>query len=100
MTDLQYQQVLNNLAFLSQDPFALPFHLSIKTGSTQISDTGTARADFDLHTFTGSVPSLTGSLRSWTSGEQSRLPTTRPFACFASRTSERRVSRRPSRWLK
>ena len=40
ITDIQYEQVLNNLARLSQDPNSLPSALDIKTGSTQVSDTG------------------------------------------------------------
>jgi hypothetical protein len=41
ITDLQYQQVLNNLAMISGDREALPWALTLKAGSTQFSDSGT-----------------------------------------------------------
>jgi hypothetical protein len=44
ITDLQYQQVLNNLAMFSQNPNALPSVLDFKNGSTQVSDIGNLTA--------------------------------------------------------
>lgn len=41
LTELQYQQVLNNLAMFICDPYALPSHVAIKAGTTQAADTGT-----------------------------------------------------------
>ena len=40
ITELQYQQVLNNLAMLSYDPFALPTMLALKNGTAQVADSG------------------------------------------------------------
>ncbi len=40
LTDLQYRQVLSNLAMFSKNAEALPFHINLKDGSAQIADTG------------------------------------------------------------
>jgi hypothetical protein len=63
LTDLQYQQVLDNLAMFSSDPDALPWHVNLKTGAVQVTDSGTAgflgQTDF-THNFASS-PTLSGS---------------------------------------
>jgi len=41
VTDLQYRQVLNNLAMFHLNPHALPSLANMKTGATQVGDTGT-----------------------------------------------------------
>jgi hypothetical protein len=41
LTELQYQQVLNNLAMAYCDPYVLPSLIAIKSGTTQTADTGT-----------------------------------------------------------
>src|SRR5208283_1085864 len=41
VVDLEYQQVLNNLAMFSLNPAALPSLATLKTGATQVGDTGT-----------------------------------------------------------
>jgi hypothetical protein len=61
MTDFQYQQVLNNLALLSKDPYSLPWHLTIKTGTSQVSDTGTAGLAPGIVAIINTEPILTGS---------------------------------------
>lgn len=61
VTEFHYEQILNNVAFLINDPYALPSHLSVKTGSTQISDSGSAAVAFDLRRFSGTVPNVSGS---------------------------------------
>ncbi|WP_435015591.1 hypothetical protein TA3x_003135 [Tundrisphaera sp. TA3] len=47
---LQYQQVLDNLAAFSANPSALPWHISLREGTTQITDSisGGALVDIDL----------------------------------------------------
>ena len=42
LTDLQYRQVLSNLAMFSQNPAAIPFHINVKDGSAQVTDSGSA----------------------------------------------------------
>ncbi|HVS37255.1 MAG TPA: hypothetical protein VMS17_16965 [Gemmataceae bacterium] len=44
LTDIQYQQVLDNLAMFVQDPAALPYFSLTPTGSVGIQQTGTASA--------------------------------------------------------
>lgn len=48
LTELQYQQVLDNLATLCFDPNVLPWHVALTTGSAQVTDSGTAGISFDL----------------------------------------------------
>jgi hypothetical protein len=61
MTDFQYQQVLNNIALLANDPNALPWHLTIKSGTSQVSDTGTAGLAPGIVILNNSEPFLTGT---------------------------------------
>ena len=44
LPELQYQQVLNNLALFAANPSALPWHVNLKEGTSQITDSGTAGA--------------------------------------------------------
>jgi hypothetical protein len=66
LTELQYQQVLGNLAMLSVDPDALPAHATLRDGSAQIQDYGALTASGawgnseGFRLATGS-PSLSGS---------------------------------------
>ncbi|MBX9582076.1 MAG: hypothetical protein K2X87_17360 [Gemmataceae bacterium] len=50
LTDLQHQQVLDNLAAIACNPEALPWHTKVKGGLVQITDQGTATfgAEFGL----------------------------------------------------
>ncbi len=60
LTELQYQQVLGNLAMMSLDPSALPSHANLRNGSAQIQDAGIA----NLVAFTSgsqTLPGVTGS---------------------------------------
>ena len=61
LTELQYQQVLGNLAMLSFDPYALPAHANLRDGSAQISDFGALAAGPNLVSTANSSPTLTGS---------------------------------------
>jgi hypothetical protein len=57
LTDLQYQQVLDNLAMYCQDPTALPWHVNLQNGAVQVADAGSLGtiAQTDLsHVFTWS----------------------------------------------
>jgi hypothetical protein len=40
LTDLQYQQVLNNLAMYCEDPTAMPWHVNLQNGAVQVADAG------------------------------------------------------------
>jgi hypothetical protein len=48
LTELQYQQVLNNLALFAGNPAALPWHITLREGTTQITDSGNGGAAVDL----------------------------------------------------
>jgi hypothetical protein len=50
LTELQYQQVLNNIAMLSRDPDALPSHVNLRDGSAQIQDNGSILSPSNLPT--------------------------------------------------
>jgi hypothetical protein len=52
-TDLQYQQVLNNLAMFCKNPSALPYFGVAGTGVTQVADNGSATGGFLFHPFMG-----------------------------------------------
>jgi hypothetical protein len=63
LTDLQYQQVLDNLAMYCKDPTALPWHVNLQNGAVQVADAGSIGtiAQTDLsHAFTWS-PYFIGS---------------------------------------
>jgi hypothetical protein len=63
LTDLQYQQVLNNLAMYCKDPTALPTHVNLQNGAVQVADAGSvgtiAQSDLSV-AFTWS-PYFTGT---------------------------------------
>ena len=44
LTDLQYKQVLDNLAMYCKDPTALPWHVNLQNGAVQVADAGTLGA--------------------------------------------------------
>ena len=48
LPELQYQQVLDNLAQIAVNPAALPWHVNLREGTTQITDTGSGGAAVDL----------------------------------------------------
>jgi hypothetical protein len=66
LTDLHYQQVLNNLAMFSVNPYLLPAHVTVRDGSAQIQDFGSLGAMAALgwtdkaHAWTG-TPSVSAS---------------------------------------
>ena len=61
LPDLQYQQVLNNLAMFADNPAALPWHVNFREGTTQITDSGSAGAAVDLGPPAETLPQLFGS---------------------------------------
>jgi hypothetical protein len=61
LAELQYQQVLSNLAMFSENPWALPSHVSVRDGSAQISDVGQASTTLDAHRAWVTHPGLLGS---------------------------------------
>ncbi len=61
LPDLQYQQVLDNLARFVDDPAALPWHVNFREGTTQITDSASAGAAVDLGPPSNTLPQLFGS---------------------------------------
>ena len=72
VTDLEYQQILDNLAMFSLNPAALPSLVTLKTGASQVGDTGSAgflgtsglingTVSNGFFTTFGSSPTLTGT---------------------------------------
>lgn len=61
LTELQYQQVLANLALFATNPGALPWHVNLREGTTQITDSATAGALVDLGPPAVTQPQLFGS---------------------------------------
>ena len=56
LADLHFQQVLNNLAAFSINPKTIPSHVTMRDGSAQIQDFGSASTSLDiLHEVTTSV---------------------------------------------
>ncbi len=61
LPDLEYQQVLDNLALFANNPSALPWHVNFREGTTQITDSGSAGAAVDLGPPANTLPQLFGS---------------------------------------
>jgi hypothetical protein len=61
LTDLQYMQVLNNIAMFYQNPFALPSQVTLADGSAQIADSGAAGILFDIDGGVINHPTLSAS---------------------------------------
>lgn len=61
LTDLQYQQVLANLALFAEDPAALPWHINLREGTTQITDTVSGGVAVDLGPPSDVLPQLFGT---------------------------------------
>jgi hypothetical protein len=60
LPELQYEQVLTNLALFATNPSALPWHVNLREGTTQITDSATAGGLVDLEIGT-TRPELFGS---------------------------------------
>ena len=61
LPELQYQQVLNNLASFSVNPAALPWHVNLREGTTQLTDSVTGGSLVDLGPPAVTQPQLFGS---------------------------------------
>jgi hypothetical protein len=61
VTELQYQQVLGNLAMISMDPWALPSHATMRDGSAQIQDFRQAGVGGVLTFTSQALPAVSGS---------------------------------------
>jgi hypothetical protein len=48
LPELQYQQVLGNLALFATNPSALPWHVNLREGTTQLTDSANGGAALDL----------------------------------------------------
>ncbi|MEO2088158.1 MAG: hypothetical protein ABGY75_01500, partial [Gemmataceae bacterium] len=53
LTDLQYQQVLDNMAMFACNPDTMPWHLKLKGGLVQIADQGSGGFAADIAAATG-----------------------------------------------
>ncbi len=58
LTDLQYQQILNNLAMLSVNPDAIPSHVKLTGGSIQVTDLGAGGVNGSWGATMGSIQNL------------------------------------------
>lgn len=61
LPEMQFQQVLNNLAQFAVNPATLPWHVNLKEGTSQITDSLSAGAAVDLGPPTETLPQLFGS---------------------------------------
>ncbi len=61
LPELQYQQVLNNLASFAVNPAALPWHVNLREGTTQLTDSVTGGSLVDLGPPAVTQPQLFGS---------------------------------------
>jgi hypothetical protein len=61
LPELQYQQVLDNLAQFATNPSALPWHVNLREGTTQITDSASAGALIDLGPPAVTQPQIFGS---------------------------------------
>jgi hypothetical protein len=69
VTDFEYRQILDNLAMFSLNPQALPSLMTLKTGASQVGDTGTAgflgtsglSTGSGFYSSFGSSPTITGA---------------------------------------
>jgi hypothetical protein len=61
LPELQYQQVLDNLARFTEDPSALPWHVNLREGTTQITDSASGGVAVDLGPPTDTLPQLFAS---------------------------------------
>ena len=58
---LQYQQVLDNLALFAGNPASLPWHVTLREGTTQITDSISGGAAVELGPPSDTLPQLFGS---------------------------------------
>ncbi len=61
LPELQYQQVLDNLALFSANPAALPWHVNLREGTSQVTDSLSGGALVDLGPPVSTQPQLFGS---------------------------------------
>jgi len=61
LPELEYQQVLNNLALFATNSAALPWHVNLRDGTTQITDSVSAGAAVDIGPPSNTLPQLFGS---------------------------------------
>jgi hypothetical protein len=61
LPELQYQQVLNNLAQFATNPDGLPWHVNLKEGTSQVTDSASGGAVVDLGPPASTEPQLFGS---------------------------------------
>jgi len=61
LPELQYQQVLDNLALFAANPAALPWHVNLREGTTQITDSASGGVAVELGPPSDWLPQLFGS---------------------------------------
>src|SRR3954470_4402840 len=61
LPELQYRQVLDNLALFAANPAALPWHVNLREGTTQVTDSASFGAAVDIGPPTETLPQAFGS---------------------------------------
>ena len=61
LPELQFRQVLDNLARFSEDPATLPWHVNLKEGTSQVTDSGSGGIAVELGPPPDALPQLFGS---------------------------------------
>lgn len=61
LPELQYQQVLDNLALFAVNPDALPWHVNLREGTSQVTDSASLGAAVDLGPPTDTLPQIFGT---------------------------------------
>ena len=61
LPELQYEQVLSNLAMFSENPAALPWHVNLREGTTQLTDSINGGSLIDLGPPAVTQPQVFGS---------------------------------------
>ncbi|HTM53201.1 MAG TPA: hypothetical protein VL175_04205 [Pirellulales bacterium] len=61
LPELQYQQVLDNLALFAANPDVLPWHVNLREGTSQVTDSASVGAAVDLGPPTETLPQIFGT---------------------------------------
>ena len=92
LPELQYQQVLDNLALFATNPASLPWHVNLQEGTTQITDSISGGAVVDLGPPAALLPELFGSRTAV--AQWGMAPVTNPTELRLLRFAYRRASGR------
>jgi len=90
LVELQNRQILDNLAMFTQNPAAIPWHMNLKEGTTQITDSASGGAAVDLGPPSDTLPQLFGSRT--IVGQWGMAPVTDPIELRLLRFAYRRAA--------